>query len=164
MECLAHFRYWIFYISPSPSCEASFFFVEFHNLLDSVVTISPELFILGDFNLHLNTRFTVTSRFNDSLASCDLKQDTSFRTYTHGQWFNHLITRSTPKYMHTLTVTNVISDHFAVIAEITFRYNPVISNCNIIYRFTHSIDILTFNDDIVKYEIIINPKADLSPL
>ena len=33
-----------------------------------------------------------------------------------------------------------------------------------VYPYTHDIDILAFNDDIVKYELITNPKDDLSQL
>ena len=56
------------------------------------------------------------------------------------------------------------SDHCTVTSEIKCKHNPVESKYNIIYRYTHNIDILAFNDDKVKYELITNPKADLSRL
>jgi len=58
----------------------------------------------------------------------------------------------------------MISDHFTVIAEIKVQHNPADSKRNILYRYTRDIDILAFNDDIVKSELIANPKADLSQL
>jgi len=45
-----------------------FFFVHLPDLLETLVTIQPEFFILGDFNLHLDT---ATSTFNDILATFD---------------------------------------------------------------------------------------------
>jgi len=126
--------------------------------------LHSEFFILGDFNLHLDIQSTATSTFNDILASFDLKQHVSFATTIHGHWLDFLITRSTTDYIHTLTATDGLSDHFTVIAEIKFKHNSVDSKCNSLYRYTHDIDILLFNDDIVKHELITNPKADLLQL
>ena len=139
-------------------------FVNVLDLLENVATIHTDFCIFHDFNLHLDTQSTATSTFNDILASFDLKQHVSFSTHIHGHWLDLLITRSTMHYIHTLTATDGLSDHFTVIAEIQFKDNPVDSKCNILYRYTHSIDILAFNDDIVKSELITNPKADLSQL
>ena len=61
-----------------------------------------------------------------------------------------LITRSTTDYIHTLTATYDLLDHFIVIAEIDLS----------IIQLTLS----AFNEDIVKSELITNPKADLSQL
>ena len=76
-------------------------------------------------------------------------------------WLDLLTTPSTPDYIHTLTVTDSLPDRFTVIAEIKFKHNPVYSKCNILCRYTHSIAILAFNDDVVKSELITNPKAEL---
>jgi len=46
----------------------SSFFVDFHDLRENLVTVHPEFFILGDFNLHLNTQSTATSTFNAILT------------------------------------------------------------------------------------------------
>jgi len=109
-------------------------------------------------------RSTATSTFNDILATFDLKQDVSFSSHIHDHWLDLLIARSTTDYIHTLIATDCLSDYFTVVAKIKFKPNPVDSKCNIFYRYTHDIDILVFNDDIVKFELITNPKADLSQL
>ena len=70
-----------------------------------------------------------------------------------------IIAQSTPNYSHTLTTTDGLLDHFTVIAKIKFKHNPVDSKCNIL---CHNIDILTFNNETVKSELITNPKVDLS--
>jgi len=75
-----------------PTGITSSFFVDVHDLLENVDSILPEFFILGDFNLHLDTQSTAISTFNDILATFDLKQDFSFSTHIHGHWLD-LITR-----------------------------------------------------------------------
>ena len=107
---------------------------------------------------------TATSTFNNILVSFDLKQHVSFSTHIHGHWLDLHITKSIAEYIHTLTVTDDLLDHFTVIAEIKFKDNPFDSKCNILYRYTHDIDILVFNDDLIKSELIINPKVDISQL
>jgi len=99
---------------------SSSFFVDFHDLLENVVTIYSEFFILGDLDLHLDTQSTTISTFNDISASFDLKQNVSFSIHIHGHRPDLPITRFTQDYIHTLTDTDGLSDHFAVIAEITF--------------------------------------------
>ena len=70
-------------------------------------------------------------------------------------------TRPTPNYMHTLTATDGLSDQFNAIPKITFKQNLVDSRCNILYRYTHNIDILALNDDIIKCELNTNHKTAL---
>ena len=94
----------------------SSFFVNFRDLLESVVTIHPELFVLGDFNLHLDTQSTAISTFNDSLATFDLEQHVSFSTHIHCHWLDLLITRSTSNCIHTQTATDGLLYHFTAVA------------------------------------------------
>ena len=53
-------------------------------LLENIVTIHHEVIILGDFKLHLDTQSAATSRFNDILASFDIKLSVSVSTHIHG--------------------------------------------------------------------------------
>jgi len=103
----------------------SSFFVDFHDLLENLVPSHPECFILGDFNLHLETQSTATSTFNDILASFDLKQRVSFSTHIRGHCLDLPITHSTTDYMHTLTARDSLSDYFTVTAEIKCKHNPM---------------------------------------
>ena len=98
------------------------------------------------------------------LANFDLKQHVSFSAHIHGHWFDLVITRSTTDFIDTLIATVGLSDHFTVIAETKFKHNPVDSKYSILYRYTHDIAILAFNDDIVKSDLITNPNTDVSQL
>jgi len=59
-------------------------FVDFYDLLENLVTIHPDIFILGDFNLHLDIMSTATSTFNDILETFDLKQYISLSRHING--------------------------------------------------------------------------------
>jgi len=130
------------------------FFFDVRDLLETLLTIHSEFFILGYFNLHLDTQSTVTPTFNIILASFDLKQHVSFSTHFPDYWLDLLTAQSTPNYIHTLTTTNGSPS----------LHNPIDSKCNILYRYPHNIDIPTFNDDIVKSQLIMIHKADVSQL
>ena len=54
--------------------------------------------------------------------------------------------------------------NFQTVHLLVTSYVLSITQCNILYWYTHEIDILAFNDDIVKSELITNPKDDLSQL
>ena len=71
------------------------------------------------------------------------------------------MTWSTPGYIYTPTATVDASDHFTITAEIQFKHNQLDSKWHILYQYTHDVDIIAFNDDIVKSELITNPKAEL---
>ena len=49
-------------------------------------SVPGELFILGDFNLHLDTPSSQTNDFNDLLSTFDLNQHVNFPTHIHGHW------------------------------------------------------------------------------
>ena len=87
----------------------SSFFVDFHDLLENLVTIHPDFFILGDFNLS-----SATSTLNAILANFDQKQHVPFSTHIHGHWLDLITTRSTPNYIHTLTATDGSLDHWII--------------------------------------------------
>jgi len=108
------------------------FLIDFHDLLENLVTIHPELFVLVDCNRIFDKQSTVASTCNDILA-------VYFSTHIHGHRLDLLITRSTTNYIHTLTATDGLSDHFTVIAETKFKHNPVDSKCNILYRYNRRI-------------------------
>ena len=63
-----------------------------------------------------------------------------------------LVTRCTPDDIHTLTVTDGLSDHFTIVAKTKFQHNPVDSKCNILYRYAHSIDVIGVKGRIMSFE------------
>ena len=54
------------------------FFDEFEDLLENIVTIHLDIYISGDFNLHLGVSDSNTQRFNKILKCFNLKQHVIF--------------------------------------------------------------------------------------
>ena len=74
---------------------------------------------------------TVTSTFNDILATFDIKQHVvSVSTYIHGHLLYLLIARSIPDYIRTLPATDGLLQYRTIIADTQFKHNPVGSMCN----------------------------------
>ncbi|KAK2161784.1 hypothetical protein NP493_1560g00027 [Ridgeia piscesae] len=104
------------------------FFEQFQDLLENVVTIHSDFYIVGDFNLHLDTPSATTTTFNDILASFDTTQHVNFPTHIHGHWLDIIITRSSCKNIQTPTVVDGLSDHNTVIANLKVRTAPACPN------------------------------------
>ena len=135
-------------------------FEEFQDLLKNVATMQPEFYIVGDFNLHLDTPSATTTTFNDILVSFDTKQHVNFPTHIHGHWLDILITRSSCKNIQTPTVADGLLDN-TVIADLVA---PAVSKYNVFYRAIHSINIASFMTDIIMSDLVTHPKEHVSDL
>ncbi|KAK2174584.1 hypothetical protein NP493_793g01001 [Ridgeia piscesae] len=140
------------------------FFEQFQDLLENVITIHSDFYIVGDFNLHLDTPSATTTIFNDILASFDTTQHVNFPTHIHGHWLDIIITRSSCKNIQTPTVVDGLSDHNTVIANLKVRTAPAVSKHNVFYRAFHSINIAAFMADITTSNLVTHPREHLSEL
>jgi len=140
------------------------FFEEFQDLLENLATMHSEFYIVGDFNLHLDIPSATTTTFNDILASFDTKQHVTFPTHIHGHWLDLLITRSTCENIRTPTVSDGLSDHHTVIADLKVSITPAVSKHNVFYRSIYRIDIAALMTDILKSDLITHPKKHVSDM
>ena len=60
------------------------FFYEFQDLLENIISLHDNLYIMGNFNLHLENSNGNTNKFNKILTCFDLKQHVNFPTHVHG--------------------------------------------------------------------------------
>ena len=66
---------------PEPS-HSDTFYQEFQDLLELLIPLASEFYILGDFNLHLDKKQSPTTiKFCDILESFDLEQQIFRHTY-----------------------------------------------------------------------------------
>ena len=65
-------------------------------------SVPGELFILGDFNLHLDTPSSQTDDFTDLLSAFDLNQHVNVPTHSHGHWLDLFISRSTTQTLSSI--------------------------------------------------------------
>ena len=82
-----------------------------------------ELFILGDFNLHLDSPSNHTNTFTDLLTYFSLRQHVDFPTHFHGHWLDLFITRTACDLMKTVYPSDGLSDHMTVIAVVMLVSN-----------------------------------------
>ena len=150
------FSAFLFCIYRPPGHPANFF-EDFQDLLENVAINYSELYILGDFNLHLDIHSSVTTMFDDILTSFDLKQHVNFSTHIHGHWLDLIITHSGCNNIKKTTVSDGLSDHHTVIVDINMFTTPLILKKKNSYRPIHKIDITAFNDDILNSDLSISP-------
>ena len=139
------------------------FFNEFEDLLENIVTTHLDIYILGDFNLHLDVSDSNTQRFNTILKCFNLKQHVNFSTHVHGHWLDLLINKSSCDHVKSVFPADGISDHFAVVSEINLSA-PVSPRKTITFRKTTKICMTFFRADILDSSLIKNPKNELHDL
>ena len=93
-------------------------FDEFQDLLENIISLHDNLYILGYFNLHLDKSNGNTNKFNEILTCFDLKQHVNFPTHVHGHWLDLLITKRISNSIKSVFPAVGFSDHLAVISEI----------------------------------------------
>ena len=140
------------------------FFDEFQDLLQNIISLYDNLYVLGDFNLHLdNSRYGNTNKFNEILTCFDLKQHVNFPAHVHGHWLDLLITKRISNCIKSVFSAAGISDHLAVISEIDCcktKWNKE----KILFRKINKIDYESFHSDILSSDLIKKPEIDLSAL
>ena len=83
--------------------------------MEDIMPQYSNLMVLGDFNLHVNEKCTVTSDFQDSLFALGLEQHVNFSTHTGGNFLDLVITEVTNGIqIQTCEPGPFLSDHSVV--------------------------------------------------
>ena len=122
------------------------------------------MIILGDFNLRLDIPSHHIETFTDILTSFGLLQHVAFPTHIHGPWLDLCITRSASQIVCSIFPSDGLSDHLTVIAELQSDLHRHTAKKQITYRRINQIDIDNFKTDIVKSQLITNPKLSADSL
>ena len=69
-------------------------FDEFQDLL-YIIPLHDNLYILGDFNLHVDNATLQTNKFKEILTCFDIKQHVNFPAHVHGHCLDLLIIKRT---------------------------------------------------------------------
>ena len=139
-------------------------FDEFQDLLENIISLHDNLYILGDFNLHLDNSNGNTNKFNEILTCFDLKQHVNFPTHVHGHWPDLLITKRISNSIKSVFSAAGISDHLAVISEIDCcktKWNKE----KMSFRKINKIDYESFHSDILStalFSSILDKHAPVS--
>ena len=130
-------------------------FDEFQDLLENIIPLHNNLYILRDLNLHLDNSNGITNKFNDILTCFDLKQQVNFPTHIHGHWLDLLFTKRISNSIKSVFSAAGISDHLAVISEIDCCKTKL--NKEKISKNKQRLIMNRFNSDLIK-----KPEKDLS--
>ena len=139
----------------------SLFFYEIQDLLDNIIPLHDNLYILGDFNLHLDNSNGIPNKFNDILTCFD--QHVNFPTHVHGHWLDLLITNRISNSIKSVFLALGISDHLVILSEIDCCRTKL-HKAKIYSRNINKIDYESFHAYILNSDLVKKPEKDLSAL
>ena len=98
------------------------FFDEFPNFLENTLQFQDELYIFGDFNIHLDKPSVNTRSFLDILDTFSLHKHVTFPTHIYGHWLDLFITRSNCKHVKAVSSSDGLSDHLTVLIDLLMHH------------------------------------------
>jgi hypothetical protein len=137
---------------------------EFSSLLADLVASPCQLFITGDFNLHLDQPHAAgVQSFLSVLETFGLSQLVTFPTHDKGHTLDLLITHTSSDNVTDITWTYPsLSDHYAVLAKFLFPVGLRSSRITKTIRPLSKIDFTQLNTDILSSELYTSPASDLT--
>ena len=139
------------------------FFNDIAELFENVSTSNFEIFVAGDFNLHLEKNSQTTTKFYEILHSFDLKQWVDFPTNHFGHWLDLIITRASTDTVRSVSYCEGLADHSTILSSLNFA-RPQPSKEKIDYRQLNKIELNKFIKDIANSELILTPSDNISEL
>ena len=167
IDCQIHtqpkIRLVIIYRPPPVNARAETFqkFVqEFERFIEQLLLVGGELFIAGDFNVHIDDLNSNEGRaFLDLLTSYGLVQHTDKPTHKSGHILDLTLTRCNSSLAPSVTVLETgISDHFVVMCTFKLPKPPAKPSQYMTYRRLRKIDPPSFNEDILRSSLVDLPE------
>ena len=146
--------------NPKNKLTISLFLVEFATMLEKYASIDGHLFIVGDFNLHIDDKLNAnTKKFTDIIDSCNLKQYVHEPTHIRGHTLDLVITNSNA-IDSISTDCNSLSDHRPVHARLVLQ-KPPLTRRQVTYRGISSIMTDDFANDITSANDFHRPSLNV---
>ena len=105
------------YRPPGP---ATTFFSELQDILSYISTLPHDLALMGNFHLRIDSSSSDAGRLSGILDSFDLHQYVDFPTHIHSYPL-HLMICSSGCNVLSVSTSDLISDHFSVVAACKFH-------------------------------------------
>ncbi|XP_070543766.1 uncharacterized protein [Ptychodera flava] len=137
------------------------FLSEFGILLEQLSSCDSHLFIVGDFNLHIDDlQNTNTKKFTDIIDSFGLKQWVQTSTHIRGHILDLIITNS-ESVIDSIDVHHQnLSDHCPVHARVMLQ-KPPLQKRQVMYRSISAISSDVFSSDITAIPDLCRPPTDV---
>ena len=141
------------------------FFAEFSDSMESVVTSTEKLVILGDFNIHVDVPSDVNARkLLDFFECLGLEQHVSRPTHILGHTLDLIISRKCQFFIDGCSsVDCLFSDHFSVVCGLQML-KPAVSVKEHTYRNLKGVDIDKLRSDLKNSELCLVPPSALETL
>ena len=140
------------------------FFDEFPDFLETTLQFQEDIYMFGDFNIHLDLPCPNTRSFMDVLQTYALHQHVSFPTHVHSHWLELFITRSTCTNIKAIFPTDGLSDHLCVIIDLWLQVGSRSRKKIITFRPINKINLNTLHEDLANSDLLIKPKSTLCEL
>jgi len=147
----------------STSTSRAEFLSYFSSLLENIASTPSELFIMGDFNIHMdvaNDGFAIA--FSTLLDTFGLIQHISMPTHSSGHTLDLLITKNSTTLPESGTTDPFLSDHSAIFFKLPIVYNPRPSRTVKVVRKFSAINSQNFSADILDSSLYSEPASTLS--
>ena len=153
---------------PPPSTKnkltPAMFFAEFTDLLEKYSSAAGNLLIAGDFNFHWGCADDVNAiELRNLLEAVGLTQHISEPTHENGRILDLLVTRSSENIVKKTTVSDLLSDHHAVHAQLGFTKAHQ-ARKRVTFRKLQSIDQRQLHQDIMSSALTNTSNTSLDDL
>lgn len=141
------------------------FFEEFSQYLETIIMSTDPLLIIGDFNIHVNSKLDNNSlKFLDLLQSMGLQQHVEFPTHVSGNTFDLVITRNVDSILGSLPQPDrCFSDHMTILFELIISKPPP-SKKSVSYRSIKSVNVTDLTADLAASKLCQDTPTQLDPL
>ena len=147
-----------------PDSSLASFYDDFSDLLERTNSLTSELLITGDFNIHVDTNTSTATKFKETLDIFDLKQHAVIPTHMDGHTLDLIISRDNDQLdIPKPTADTLISDHFSILSRVDFPKTKHVHK-TISYRNIRNVNITEFRRDINSSDLIINTATEIQNL
>ena len=144
--------------------KSSDFFEEFATLIDELSSMSDEVIIAGDYNIHWDKPTeTETKHLVELLHSANMVQHVKDRTHISGHIIDLVVTREGHDILGNVHVSSMLSDHFVVQADLRMS-RPRPQEKSVSYRKYDAINMDEFSDELLKSQLLTDPSDTLDTL
>ena len=141
------------------------FFSEFSEYMESVISSTEKLVILGDFNIHVDVPSDADARkLQDFLECLGLEQHVSEPTHILGHTLDLIISRKCQLVIdRSPSVDRLFSDHFSVVCGLQMP-KPAVFGKEHTYRNLKGVDIDKLRSNLRNSELCLVPPSALENL
>ena len=104
---------------PPGSCSDEFL-DQFLNLFEYLSSVSSSFLMCGDFNIHVDTSSSDSTKFLNCLDSCNIAQHVHSPTHLHGHILDLVLAPTEPKVVSNVRVGGFFSDRAVVHGQLDF--------------------------------------------